>query len=152
MQITEQLISALRASQKRVVNPRARETEKEKHRGRDYDLTGGKEQFSLFVRQSTVVLTSFSAGLLWLPTDGSKVMLARYNGNDHPHGNTIERTRADYDFHIHTATERYASIGRKVEHYAELTDRFKDSSGALRCLLLDWNIKGLEVSPQEQLL
>ena len=42
-----------------------------------------------------------------------------------------------YDFHIHTATERYQEAGYAEEHYAEPTDRYADLSGAIQCLIQD---------------
>lgn len=70
--ITDELLGQLRSMPKRVVNPRARDSAKERHRGRDFQVTGDGEEFSLFVRQSTLEATSFSCGLLWHAPDGSK--------------------------------------------------------------------------------
>jgi hypothetical protein len=144
VEITDVVVARLKALPKRIENPRARNTKKEKHQERNYEVTGGGERFSIFVRQSARVPDGFSCGLLWLPSGGGKVILARYNGADHPHRNTIEGDRVDFTFHVHTATERYAQAGAKTEHYATATTRFSDVNGALRALLADWNVAGLE--------
>jgi hypothetical protein len=150
--VDETAITRLKSLAKQITNARARETAKEKHLQRDYRVTGGSEEFSVFVRQSSLIRESFSAGLVWHAPNGQKIILARYNGSDHPHLNHIEGSRVDFTCHIHTATARYIDAGRKPEHFAEQTTRFRDAEGALHCLLLDWNITGLEVSPQVQLL
>lgn len=126
MDITDVLIARLKALPKRIENPRARLSNKERHQERNYDVAGGEENFRIFVRQSSSVPDGFSCGLIWLPRGDIKVTLARYNGSDHPHHNGIEGTRVDFEFHIHTATERYWLNGSKVEHFAEATDRFSD--------------------------
>jgi hypothetical protein len=63
--------------------------------------------------------------------------------------NCTNRIEGDgfYDFHIHTATERYQDLGAKEEHYAEATDRYCDFHGALRCMLNDC---GFRIHPGSQ--
>jgi hypothetical protein len=151
-ELTDAFIAELKALPKRISNPGARNSAKERHIERNYQVSADGHEFHIFMRQSALVLTGFSCGLVWHAPDGSRPILARYNGSDHPHLNPIEGDRVDFLFHIHTRTERYAAIGRKPEHFAEPTDRFRDSTGALRCLLLDWNIAGLDLSPQESLI
>lgn len=149
MSVTDAQLQELRALPKRVTNPRARQTEKERHSERNYEVQGGDQHFLLYLRQSLLVTDGFSCGLVWL-SPGASWTLTRYNGSDHPHGNTIEGTRADHVCHIHLLTERYIAAGRKPEHYAEPTDRFLSLNGALRCLLLDWNITGLTPPENDQ--
>jgi hypothetical protein len=62
--------------------------------------------------------------------------LRRCNGKSHEHSNIIEEKRF-YDFHIHTATERYQDAGLREDWYAEPTDRYNDFNGALRCMFKD---------------
>ena len=50
--------------------------------------------------------------------------------------NTADDLRC-YDFHIHTATERYQEAGYAEEHYAETTNRYADLSSAIQCMLQD---------------
>lgn len=52
-----------------------------------------------------------------------------------------------YDFHIHTATERYQASGLREDSFAESSDRFSDIDGAVRCLLNDC---GFDVPPDKQ--
>lgn len=46
-----------------------------------------------------------------------------------------------YDFHIHTATERYQQFGTREDTYAERTERYDDFRGALHCLIDDVNLQ-----------
>ena len=62
--------------------------------------------------------------------------LRRYNGKSHSHTNKIEKNSM-YNFHIHTATQRYQKIGMKEESYAEETTRYADLRGAINCLIAD---------------
>jgi len=52
-----------------------------------------------------------------------------------------------YDFHIHTATERYQELGAKEEHYAEATDRYGDLNAAISCMVQDC---GFQIQPALQ--
>lgn len=46
--------------------------------------------------------------------------------------------------------ERYQLAGRKEEFYAEITDRYSNLRGALRCLIEDCNVS-LKENPQTKL-
>jgi hypothetical protein len=73
--------------------------------------------------------------------------LKRYDGKSHEHTNPIESQRF-YDFHIHTATERYQNYGTGEEDkYAEPTNRFTNYGEAFQCLLRDCGFQ-LPQSPQ----
>lgn len=67
--------------------------------------------------------------------------LLRYDGKSHEHTNHLESTRrckdTFCDFHIHIATARYQESKRRDDGYAEITDRYTDIHGAIRCLLED---------------
>ena len=57
-----------------------------------------------------------------------------------------------YDFHIHTATERYQVLeNKKEDKYAEVTDRYGDFSGALDCLIEDAGFPPPAEPPDPQL-
>ena len=72
-----------------------------------------------------------------VPRSNRLFRLRRYNGKSHEHTNSIEK-ETFYDFHIHTATERYQKWENKQEDkYAEVADRYGDFNGALECLLKD---------------
>jgi hypothetical protein len=148
--LTDEIIESLLLMPKVIRNKKAKETEKAKHAEKNYEVrtTDGLQSFTLFVRQSTLVSNSFSCGLLWHSTPTQKVMLTRYNGGDHHHSNPLE----DEEFescHIHRATERYIAIGKKVEHYATPTARYKTVNDALGCLCEDCNISGLFVPNED---
>src|SRR5437899_9275123 len=84
---------------------------KEKRGHKEYDLTirrsdGG--EFKIIIRQATENPLAFSVILGYVPKEKNEVfILRRYNGKNHRHGNKLEKQQPFYDFHIHTATERY---------------------------------------------
>lgn len=143
--LTDALIAQLLGMPKRVKNPKARQVPKAKHLEHNYEVEAvdGDTQFMLIARQSTKIDGNFSCGLVWLPAPGQRVVLTRYNGFDHVHGNPIEGHEFEFKCHIHVATERYIKIGRKPEMFAEPTDRYATMSDALKCLIDDCNIRGL---------
>jgi hypothetical protein len=88
------------------------------------------------LRQSAFNPLDFSAILGYkLPGLHTIFRLRRYNGRHH-HTNVLEGTHL-YDFHIHTATERYQRPGFQEDHYAEITHRHYHLESALHCLLAD---------------
>jgi hypothetical protein len=108
------------------------------HKERELDVIGaGGSDFQMIIRQSLFNPLDFSVILGYL-MPGSNVLfrLRRYNGRSHEHTNRIEGNTF-YEFHIHTATERYQVAGYAEDHYAETTDRFADLSGAIQCMLQD---------------
>ena len=118
------------------------------HAERNMDLTGNAQsKFRLILRQSKLNPLDFSIILaIRVPKSNQIFRLRRYNGKSHEHTNHIEDVTF-YDFHIHTATERYQQLGPREDAYAEPTDRYGDFHGALRCLIEDANI---EVPLQQQ--
>ena len=101
-------------------------------------------EFRLILRQNLINPLDFSVILAFrLPNSNRFFRLRRYNGKSHNHRNRIEGD-AFYDFHIHTATERYQELGTREDFYAEPTDRYGDYGGAIRCAVADCR---LEVSP-----
>jgi len=140
--LTDALVERLRLLPKRVQNPRVRLTIKGKHQEKNFDVSavGGDETFALFIRQSILIPESFTAGLALVQPGGARLILVRYNGADHEHHNPIEGERFSHVFHIHTATERYAQLSRRVEKYAVETTRFTSVVSALKCLAEDWSI------------
>jgi len=104
--------------------------------------------FRVLVRQSTINVLDFSVVLGCLvPKASALFRLRRYNGRSHEHTNRIEGARF-FEFHVHTATERYQDLGMKEDSYAEATSRFSDLDGAVRALVADC---GFEVDPGAQL-
>jgi len=108
------------------------------HKERELDIAGsGGSEFQIIARQSVFNPLDFSVILGYsMPKSSLLFRLRRYNGRSHEHTNRIEGITF-YDFHIHTATERYQEAGYAEEHYAETTNRYADLNGAIQCLLQD---------------
>ncbi len=137
-------LGRLRNSHKRVDNPNARWTEKPAsspvHRQRSFTAVSGGDNedcFEIYERQNLVDPSDFSCGIAYVPISGKRVTLARYNGPSHEHG------EISYRPHIHRASEQAMRAGKKPEHEAAETDQYNSLSGALACLVRDFNIVGL---------
>lgn len=141
--ITDEIIHQLLNCPKVIQSKRPRSVPKAKHLEQNLDVLSadGQHLFTLIVRQSTMVSDSYSCGLLWHPSTSQKLMLTRYNGSDHEHYNPTEESSFEDACHIHRATERYISAGRKAEHYAEQTTRYNNVNEAMACLMADCNIR-----------
>ena len=112
-------------------------------------------EFVLILRQANVNPLDFSVILGFQMPESTRVFrLRRCNGKHGQHTNPIEGITF-YDFHIHTATERYQDLGLREDTYAEATDRFWDFSTAIDCMLKDCafdvppNPQGHLFDPQE---
>ncbi len=119
------------------------------HKERELDVKGaGGSEFRLIFRQSEFNPLDFSVILAYRPPKTNQLFrLRRYNGKSHEHTNTIDG-QTFYDFHIHTATERYQDeSGLREDSYAEPTDRFADFRGAIRAMLEGC---GFDVPPDTQ--
>lgn len=98
--------------------------------------------FIIKVRISNENPLDFSAILGYSPPKSTRLfLLRRYNGKSHEHRNKLETENVFYDFHIHTATERYQREGTREEYFAEITDRFSTIYEALNCLIADCNVE-----------
>ena len=108
------------------------------HKENSLDVSGvDGNQFRLILRQSNANPLDFSAILaVRVPQSNRLFRLRRNNGRSHEHTNSIEGDTF-YDFHIHTATERYQDLGSREDAYAEATDRYSDFAGAVDCMLAD---------------
>ncbi|MER3422247.1 MAG: hypothetical protein C4293_02465 [Nitrospiraceae bacterium] len=109
------------------------------HKERELDVIGADgSEFRLIFRQSEFNPFDFSVILAYRASKTHQLFrLRRYNGKSHEHTNVLER-QTFYDFHIHTATERYQDkSGLREDSYAEPTSRFADFHGAIRCMLAD---------------
>ena len=99
-----------------------------------------QNEFRVIIRKSRFNSIDFSAILgVRLPQSNRIFRLRRYNGKSHEHTNKLEG-QTFYDFHIHTATERYQKLGNRdprEDAFAEVTDRYGDATGALDCLITD---------------
>ena len=128
------------------MNPNAREKIEGRHVRIDYRAvsTDGRHEFAIFTRQSTRLSTSYSAGIRWLPAGSESVTLVRCNGSSHEHTNSIEGDKISYVCHVHVAMERYLSVNKRDEGFAEHTAAYADLSGAFLHLLELCNISGFD--------
>ena len=117
----------------------------------DLDLQGEDgSEFRVVVRRSNINPLDFSLILVYkVPGSSAALRLRRYNGKSHEHSNPLESERF-YDFHVHTATERYQRTGNREDSYAETTDRYSSLEEAIACLIEDCGI-ALPDDPQTQL-
>ena len=151
LDITEEWIEQLRIMPKTVTPPRSRWTQKNPgHKQRKFSLRGLDDEdkkFSIFLRQSVTHTNSFSCGIEFITGGPSKVRLARYNGPGHVHHNGPEHVHPEIRFrpHIHRASEKAYLLGKKLDAFAEETDRFATLPGALQCLIMDFNVSGVPV-------
>lgn len=113
------------------------------HKERDLDIEGGgSSEFRVILRQNRINTLDFSVILgVRVPDSNLIFRLLRYNGRSHEHTNHIEGDTF-YDFHIHRATERYQEAGWREDAFGEVTDRYEDLQGALRCLIEDAAVDG----------
>lgn len=119
------------------------------HSEQEMSLKGGAgSSFRLLIRQSLFNPLDFSVILAYLPENVTGLFrLRRYNGKSHEHTNKIEKNTF-YEFHIHTATERYLERGMDEDGFAEPTSRFSDLTGAINCMIEDC---GFDLPPEQQI-
>jgi hypothetical protein len=150
--VTDEKISTLLKSKKRVTNPNIREKPKEGHVQKNYKVVNEEGlNFELYLRQNSLegMEDDFSCGLSWIAPNGEVLTLTRYNGSSHDHPNNIEKTRTGRVCHIHIATEKYIKANKKPEGFAEATERYSNLNGALHCLITDCNISGISTTAEE---
>ena len=158
---TEEELKELCDMRKRVTNPGARwlkkPTDNPVYRQRSFKVSseqdenlvageGGQvHQFEIYQRENIRDDKDFSCGIAYLPPyGGSRLTLARYNGPSHQHEDI------DYRTHIHKATARAITAGKKPEREAEETNRYETLSGALACLIQDFNLTGIKEQHDQQ--
>ena len=144
--LTDEQIAELITCQKHVERANSKLQPEGKHLRRDFIAKSMDErhEFVIFTRQSTIIPVSFSAGLRWKSRTGEEVILLRCNGSDHEHTNTIEAEKFSGTCHVHTATERYASIGKKIDSFARSESAYRTLDGALHHLTKLARISGLD--------
>lgn len=137
----------LPADYRRLLETRA----KRGHKERELPLEGATGNgFRLIIRQSNINPLDFSVILTYqIPSSNQSFRLRRYNGRSHQHSNKLER-QTFYDFHIHTATERYQERdGFDEDGYAEPTERYATLDAALQCMINDCGFQPpVEANPQ----
>ncbi|MDE0237631.1 MAG: hypothetical protein OXN95_10445 [bacterium] len=103
--------------------------------------------FALVLRQNSQNQFDFSIILTVRPIGTASLFrLRRFNGRSHKHRNTIEGD-VFFDFHIHTATERYQRIGAREDAYAEPTTQFASFQSAWQFAVADVNINSRASGP-----
>ncbi len=117
---------------------RLRPKPKSGHEEAEIDVTGaGGSVFRLIIRRSLSNPLDFSVILACQPAGTNIVFrLRRYNGKSHEHSNRLEG-ETFYEFHRHTATERYQEAGFREDTFAEADKRFADLHEAMNCLFED---------------
>ena len=140
--LTEDQLHELRATPKRVTNPRAQWVNKPRqtpiHRQRSFQLSSEAEEdhrFEIYQRENLHDAEDFSTGIAAVFPDGTRLTLARYNGSSHEHGDIRFRP------HIHRATEDAMRAGKRPERDALATDRYVTVEGALACLIEDFAVR-----------
>lgn len=152
--ITDEKIAELIAMPKKVVTPGTRPKVKGKHEQYNYKVCSSENdehEFELFTRQNLRedMEDDFSCGISWIAPTGESFTFRRYNGSSHDHPNHLEKVKLGYSCHIHMATEKYIRSNRKIEGFAEVTDRYRSLKGALHCLVIDCNISGLKTESDQ---
>lgn len=71
-----------------------------------------------------------------IPNTSRFFRLCRYNGKSHEHTNRLE-SQTFYDFHIHTATERYQRAGFEEDTYATPSGKYSTIVQALDSMIID---------------
>ncbi|KAA0236796.1 MAG: hypothetical protein DYH07_07025 [Armatimonadetes bacterium ATM1] len=117
---------------------RLKQKTKRGHREAEVELPGTRGSvFRVIIRESSENPLDFSVILAHKPPNTNVwFRLRRYNGKSHEHTNRLEGSKF-FDFHIHTATERYQDSGFREDAFAEPTARYSDVNGALECLISD---------------
>lgn len=152
--LTDDKIKSLLKSPKKLTNPMSRCKNKDGHEQFNFSAIatdGSGHIFEVYMRRNLRegMEDDFSCGISWIAPNGEILTLSRYNGSSHDHPNHLEQTRVGYNYHIHTATERYIKANKKAEGYAEATTRYNSVQGALYCLVLDCNITGIKTTPDD---
>ena len=92
-------------------------------------------QYQIYIRQNKNISNDFSCGLIRILSDGQAMNLMRCNGSSHNHKNFLENENLGYVFHVHIATERYITAGKKSDGYAISTKKYTCLSEAYQYLL-----------------
>lgn len=148
IKITNKLINELKGVNKYLTRPlKQKWVTERKFRQLTIELISAdsKFKFKLYMRQSTLHDNNFSCGISYIENGENDLTLARYNGSSHVHVNKIDNQRFDFQCHIHEANEECLKVAKKIEDYAISTTRYGDLAGAIQCILLDYNIKDLNI-------
>ena len=144
--LSNDALDGLRSASKRVRNPGARWREKPgRHTQRNFTAEAeGGAVYRIYQRQNLDDEQDFSCGLALVQRGGRPLTLVRYNGLSHAHG------EIRYCCHIHRATAEALAAGRRIDSYAEETDRYRTLEGALACLIEDCAVQGVSAKLDER--
>ncbi|MEN8381335.1 hypothetical protein [Acinetobacter radioresistens] len=144
--INDKEIEAFKKMQKFLTKPlKQKWTTNHKVRQLSIELYSGDHFFKIYMRQSTVDEDNFSCGISLISNGKNDITLARYNGSNHVHVNKCDGRRFDFECHIHTANEASLKASKKIENYAEPTNRYTNLQGAIQCALRDFHIMDLSI-------
>ena len=145
---TDDELTQLKTVPKRATSPGARWQEKPSaapaHRQRNFQVvTQTDMHFVIYQRENLADEADFSCGIRYCPLGALPIVLARYNGGSHIHGEIA------YCTHIHSTTAAAILAGRAPDSEASETDRYSTLEGALACLLGDYNVTGINARRDE---
>ena len=146
--LSNEEILALKSMPKKLLKPlRQKWIDQLKFRQLSLELCSNDEEyrFKLYMRQSTLDDDNFSCGLSYLESNENDITLARYNGSSHVHVNKCDGQRFDFECHIHEANEESLKVSKKIENFAIKTNRYTNLSGAIQCVLKDFNIIDINI-------
>lgn len=109
------------------------------------ELYSGSYNFNIYMRQAMLDEDNFSCGISLTANGNNDITLARYNGSNHVHVNKCDGRRFDFECHIHEANEKSLKASKKIENYAEPTNRYTNLQGAIQCVLDDFHIMDLSI-------
>lgn len=149
--LTDDKIADLLNCPKKLTNPQAKTKEKEGNEQVNFKVIALDEtghEFEVYKRQNLRegMEDDFSCGIKWIAPNGETLTLKRYNGSSHNHPNHLEKVKLGYNCHIHIATEKYIKANRKVDGFAEVTNRYNSLDGALHCLVEDCKISNIKTT------
>lgn len=143
--VTDKQLAALRATPKHVISAPSKAS-KPGHSQEGYRLLGADGSlFRVYLRQSSEMTDNFSAGIVWMASEG-ELHLARFNGSSHVHHNQLEGSTVA-TFHVHRATQKYIESGKQPEGYAEEAS-YSTLAGALCALVTEFNVSGIETETE----
>ena len=99
----------------------------------------GDAEFSVYIRMGLIVEGDFSCGISYVATGGQSLVLARYDGKNHKHGEIAYRP------HIHWLTPQSFDEVETPELEVDATDRFDTLQGAVYCLIYDFNLSDIHI-------
>jgi len=135
------------ARQKVIDNPHARWVGKGGHKEKNFLLSDAafpSIRYRIFVRVSATRSSVFSVGLIRVYAPDENLVLLRYNGGYHAHGNIIEKNKVPAVCHKHIATERYIKARLDPAGYAEPITDYNSVEGAFDCLCRDCGVPPLK--------